>query len=331
LTPSNRPPIVPGLERGIRVARSDSLFLATMAAFGLAAVLLTGPLALAHPLEGWSPEARELIQGLVARKAAQATAGSPRPVAAIDCDNTLIDGDISFATLVTHAEARSGTGREDAGTVENRVATAYRTYDDLWESGRNVEACGYLAGLLEGMTLAEASALGRDALAKAEAMPRCVRSLAVPPGRPPLEMEQGIRLRKPMLALVDYLKAAGWEVFVVSASAEPVVAAVAARHGIDADHVLAVRTVVRDGRLTADVVPPVTWRQGKVDALRARIGRGTSLALGDAWTDFEMLVDAEAAVLIGRGKADLLAAARARGIVVQPRFEGADALPPCPQ
>lgn len=305
-------------------------------------------------LDGWSTEAQALFRGLVAAKAAGIAAGQPRPVAAFDCDNTLIDGDISYATLVLQArearyafpagsagpldaegarllaDVRAGHERKDARASEARVAAAYRGYHERWESGRNLEACGYLAALLEGMTPVEAGALGRDALAKAEAHPRCLLGLPSPPGHAPLAVEQGIRIRRPMRALVDLLQAAGWEVFVVSASARPVVEAVAARYGIPADHVLGVQTAERDGRLTGRVLPPVTWRQGKVDALLARTGRRPTLALGDAWTDFEMLASAEAAVLVDRGKADLRQAVRARGVVVQPRFEGPEAvLPPC--
>jgi len=297
----------------------------------LAAILLATPVAHASPLDGWSPEAQALFRSLVARKAAETAAGAPRPVAAFDCDNTLIDGDISNAMLSRLAEARSGKGRVDAREAEERVVQTYCRYDQLWESGHEIEACGYLAGLLEGMTPAEASALGRDALAEARGRPRCLRRLHVPAGHPPVEMEQGIRVRDPMRSLIDYLRGAGWEVFVVSASPQPVVEAAAALYGVPADHVLGVGTAMRDERLTSDVLAPVTWRQGKADALRARTGLRPTLALGDAWTDFEMLTDAEAAVLIDRGKADLVKAVRARGIVVQPRFEGPEALPPCPE
>jgi HAD superfamily phosphoserine phosphatase-like hydrolase len=206
---------------------------------------------------------------------------------------------------------------------------AYTGYHDLWKTAGKREACGYLARLLDGMTPAEATALGRDALARAESHPRCLWRL--PGGTPdhPVDLEMGVRIRPPMQALIDLLKAAGWEVFVVSASAKPLVEAVAARYGIDADHVLAVRTAVRDGRLTGEVLAPVTWRQGKVDALHARNGRPPALALGDSWTDFEMLSDAGVSVLIDRGQADLREAVRARGVLVQARFEGPDVHPDC--
>ena len=280
--------------------------------------LLTGSIANANPLEGWSGEAQQMIRNLVATKAAEVLAGAPRPVAAFDCDNTLIDGDISNATLVMRVGPAS-------------VAKAYRQYEELWESGRNIEACGYLAGLMGGMTFAEASALGRDALAKAEAQPRCMRHLPTGQGQGQIEMEQGIRIRKPMVSLVAYLQAAGWEVYVVSASAQPVVEAVAARYGVLADHVLGVRTALQNGRLTGEVLAPVTWRKGKVDALRTRTGRRPALALGDAWTDFEMLIDAEAAIIIDRGNASLRDAIRSRGGIIQPRFEGPEVITQCPQ
>jgi phosphoserine phosphatase len=324
------------------------------APLALLSALLALPVAAADdPLAGWSPEVRSLLREVVAKKAAQTRAGAPRPVAAFDCDNTLIDGDISFNTMVFQAgkaryafpagqsgpldaegarllaEARAGKGGGEAA-AEARIAAAYRGYHVLWESAGKQEACGYLARMLEGMTFDEAVAMGRDAMAAAEASPRCVRRIPGLPGQPPVTIEQGLRIRKPMEGVIAFLREAGWEIYVVSASALPLVTAVAARYGVDADHVLGVRTALKDGRLAAEVLPPVTWRQGKVDALKSRLGnRRPALAFGDSWTDFEMLTDAEHAVLVDRGKADLREALKAKGVLLQQGFEGPEGLPAC--
>jgi phosphoserine phosphatase len=113
-------------------------------------------------------------------------------------------------------------------------------------------------------------------------------------------------------------------VWVVSASPEPLVEAIAkARFDLPPERVLGVRSGVEDGRLTGSPEGLVPFRQGKVDVLRRAVGRRPVLAVGDAWTDLEMLLSAERAILVDRGNQPLKdALARSGTVVVQPLFEG---------
>jgi phosphoserine phosphatase len=75
--------------------------------------------------------------------------------------------------------------------------------------------------------------------------------------------------------------------------------------------------------MSDEVLAPITYRQGKVEAIKRSIGRRPLIVFGDAWTDFEMLTTASLGVLIDRGKADLLRAlAATESVIVQPRFPG---------
>ena len=95
------------------------------------------------------------------------------------------------------------------------------------------------------------------------------------------------------------------------------------RHGVPPEHVIGVRSQLRDGRLTGQPEGIVTFRQGKADAILRAVGRRPALAFGDSWTDFEMLTSAERGVLIDRANQPLKDALAGAGtVMVQPAFAG---------
>ncbi|MBP7125879.1 haloacid dehalogenase-like hydrolase [Myxococcota bacterium] len=278
------------------------------------------------------------------------------PVAVFDLDNTLIWGDISFAFLefqvrtgrygfdparaedLLPAEAREAFARMAAAADEaareaarqDAVYHVLRGYEELWASGCEVAACAYLVRLLRGLTPEQARQLGREALEFALEQPRCLRRHAPATGEwESIVEETGIRMRPDMGRMVRRLGNAGFEVFVVSASPKPAVEVVAERYGIAPDRVIAVTSEVAGGVLTDRVLEPVTYGPGKMAAIRQRIGRVPAVAFGDARTDFEMLVGAEAAVLVDRGDPILSGELRQRGVLIQPLFPGEGPLPAC--
>jgi phosphoserine phosphatase len=85
--------------------------------------------------------------------------------------------------------------------------------------------------------------------------------------------------------------------------------------------VLGVDLAVKSGCYQAELAGPMTYRQGKVDAIWERIGRLPDLAVGDTLTDLEMLLSAKDALLIGPRHTDLLPLAEEKGWAVQPIFE----------
>lgn len=299
--------------------------------------------------EGWAPG---VVAHVEAALSAPSCEGCAAPVAAFDFDNTLIFGDISYSTVAlqtrdlrfgvdpagprspfdeaTRALFRSYLAAKGAERDVLHRRLAYRVvagYEDLWNGGHEVEACHWLARLLTGFTPDEAGRLALDAFTHEEARPpgTHVYEPAGLPGKPLVE-QAGVRVREPMKRLLRHLEARGVEVWVVSASPEPLVRAVAAaKYGVPPEHVLGVRSVVRDGRLTGEPEGTVPYRKGKVDALLAAVHRRPILAFGDAFTDLELLLAAERGVLIDRGNQPLKdALARSGTVVVQPRFAGED-------
>lgn len=99
-------------------------------------------------------------------------------------------------------------------------------------------------------------------------------------------------------ALIQRLQAAGVEVWIVSASNQWIVEAGAPSLGVPLKRVVGVRLDVVKGLVTANIVPPMTFRQGKVDAIQKYINKTPVLVSGDSITDYEMLRIATALQLV---------------------------------
>jgi phosphoserine phosphatase len=106
---------------------------------------------------------------------------------------------------------------------------------------------------------------------------------------------------------------AGLQPFVVSASALPIVLAAAPLAGFSREYCRGIEVQVRAGKFTAEVIAPVTYGAGKIDAA-SRFGR-IALACGDSLTgDLPMLQAAPIAVVVAPASGSPLAdEARRRG------------------
>ncbi len=234
----------------------------------------------------WEPAVRS---HLLAAIDAQTT---PSPLAVFDWDNTCVAGDVGESTL-------QWLDRGDGG---DRMAH----YDALIDAhGKRV---GYawcaeaLAGRTEPALRALAWQVWRDGIAA------------------------GTIVERPEIRdLIAVLQRRGWAVWVVSASQETLVQVAAQRYGVPAHQVIGVRLATDgDGTLAPRLDGPLTFREGKVEAIDARIGRRPTLAVGDAETDLEMLAAATYGLWIDRGDAALRAHAEERGWWIQPVFEPRD-------
>lgn len=85
------------------------------------------------------------------------------------------------------------------------------------------------------------------------------------------------------------LERAGLEVWIVSGSHRWLIEAGARAVGVRQDRILPVATVVRDGVLTPEVLLPVTYGEGKAEAIRHHLGRVPDLAAGNTLADFYMM------------------------------------------
>lgn len=90
-------------------------------------------------------------------------------------------------------------------------------------------------------------------------------------------------------ALIQRLHAAGVDVWIVSASPQWLIEQGAPYLGVPANRVVGVRLAVANGLATPHIVPPMTFRQGKVEAIKQYIRKQPVYVSGDSITDFEML------------------------------------------
>jgi phosphoserine phosphatase len=88
---------------------------------------------------------------------------------------------------------------------------------------------------------------------------------------------------------VRRLQAAGVHCWVVSGTNQWLIRAGAEMFDIPPERVLAIANVVRDGRLTAELRRPFTFRKGKAAAIRAALPRPPEMAFGNTANDIAML------------------------------------------
>jgi phosphatidylglycerophosphatase C len=100
--------------------------------------------------------------------------------------------------------------------------------------------------------------------------------------------------------MIDLLRKAGVAVYLVSASTAVTIRRAAMRLGLDPALALAVEgRIDSQARYSGEVIAPVTTGQGKVEALKGRLGqRRLSLAVGNSLFDREMLELAQRAVVV---------------------------------
>lgn len=138
-----------------------------------------------------------------------------------------------------------------------------------------------------------------------------------------------IRIYEQIKDLVSNMQAAGLDVWVISASSQPAVEAIAARVGIGSDHVIGIRSFIdRQGKITAkfqgcgtysdDNYGMISYKQGKRCWLNKVVYKKTNpeaqmqdrsptlFAAGDSDGDIYFLKDAQYRLVINRNKPEIM-------------------------
>ncbi len=106
-----------------------------------------------------------------------------------------------------------------------------------------------------------------------------------------LPLARGLRVRNEMRELMYEFRAAGWQVFVITASPQWEIEAFAERYFIPSQNVIGMRRAIINGRVTAAFEPPCSWGDGKLDAYNLFITRERppNFCAGDSIGDWTLL------------------------------------------
>jgi HAD superfamily phosphoserine phosphatase-like hydrolase len=251
----------------------------------------------------------ERSSGDVAADVRAVCASDATAVVAFDGDGTLWGGDVGedlFHHVLEHVDIldpvdRAARALALAHDVKPRD-TAKATLQAMYQAYRadafpEPEICELMAWCLAGYSRSRAEAIARAVHAPAEM--------------------QG-RIRPEMRAVLDAMRAANIETFVVSASPALIVEPVAQSLGWDPSHVVALEARWKGDVMQPEAVRPITYDHGKVTNLRARIGARTlAAAFGDSGFDVPLLESARVRVAV-RPQPALLARAPEGMVVLQP-------------
>lgn len=136
------------------------------------------------------------------------------------------------------------------------------------------------------------------------------------------DRDSGVFPQVEMKDLIAYLYHHDWTVYIVTASPEPGIAAIAHTFPVEESKVIGMRQELgENGKFTHRLIEPYTYGEGKVKAIEERVGLYPDLAFGDSFNDFPMLCRAkQMAVAINRDNPEFAAACAAKGIYIQPYF-----------
>ncbi|XDD55257.1 HAD family hydrolase [Leptospira sp. WS4.C2] len=136
------------------------------------------------------------------------------------------------------------------------------------------------------------------------------------------DRDSGVFPQVEMKDLIAYLYHHDWTVYIVTASPEPGIAAIAHLFPVEESKVIGMRQELgENGKFTHRLIEPYTYGEGKVKAIEERVGLYPDLAFGDSFNDFPMLCRAkQMAVAINRDNPEFASACAAKGIYIQPYF-----------
>ncbi len=107
--------------------------------------------------------------------------------------------------------------------------------------------------------------------------------------------------------LLGFLRENGWEIWIVTASPEPAIRAVAHHFQISEANVFGMKLDYdSEGRGTEQISEPYTYGEGKVKRFHSETGHYPDLSFGDSINDFPLLQNSKSGVFFDRGNEETL-------------------------
>jgi len=223
--------------------------------------------------------------------------------AVFDFDNTCIANDITEATL--HYMARNNLFRdknlmeinfEDAGS-EIYSKAVFNNYYNLLKENKVKEAYEFISKILSGFHINEIKSLVGEVI-NFEGEDITTDKLF---GR---KVAKGIKPRKEVINLINYLKSNNVEIWIITTSIEVLVKEAMKNFNIKAN-VIGVRNSIFDGKFTAQLKKPLSMFEGKVECIKKYINpeKKPLLGAGDSINDLSMLKYSKIKVVVDRKNA----------------------------
>ena len=300
----------------------------------------------------WRPEIHAALLDIINAHGSSSPTYDPQrpPIAAFDCDETLICNDIGEAMMrymvarrrfhadrgfwqiipdrmgreAIQAAYNAIAGRTDAEVKDTAAFRRFRAgllgaYETLRANEGSEAAYVFAVRLLRGLSDRAVNEIVEEVIEYELGRPLASEDIQ---GGPPFQgmvVPTGIRFYREMQELIGALDAYGFHIYIVSASNAHVVRALARRVGIPPERVIGIELTSQGNGFGDRVVEPVPAGEGKREALLDIAGRSPVLAIGDSMTDFEMLENCDGlSIVIDRGDEEMVERALEMGWMVQP-------------
>ena len=211
-----------------------------------------------------------------------------KPIFAVfDFDNTCTVNDIGDATLAFMT-------RNNLFRNKNSLLSEFENYHKLYNAGQIKEAYEFMAKTLSRFSVDEISRITEkvikfegEEIGEVEMFGR--------------KIAKGLRPRKEIIELIDFLKNNGVDVWVVSASSEILVRQAMKHFNIEVN-LIGVRNVIVDGKITNELEKPLSIYEGKVECIKKFIDPNQKplIGVGDSINDLPMLEYCEIKIVVDR-------------------------------
>ncbi len=301
----------------------------------------------------WKPSIRIELIKLIERHGRHSDGFDPAdpPIAVFDFDHTCIHGDIGktfydwmirndnldysqkildifpngkgavVQTMINRLNKHPPDARAKSKIKQELLDTMHQIYWNLCDDPRFDKCFPWQVRFYAGWQPKQIADMAERVMRTALSLP-VQTDFPTPPNQNTRSSNQGgsIRIYNEIRTLITTMKQAGFQVWIVSAGPQWVVEGAARFFDVVPPFVIGMRTKIVQSRITTHIDPPPTYKQGKVAAIRRYIGKQPLLAVGDSWSDAEMLMHAEHGLLIDRGSPDLRQKAEESSWWIQPSF-----------
>ena len=307
--------------------------------------------------EGWSPQVARAIRKLIAEKGNASLSYNPKkpPIATLPWEGVIANNDadaLVFWRLVRRADFKFSNSFWDIVPIaygRQKIRAAYEQFSPLpktiWDTQptyhqylkyfvesyqdqcreTGFKSCRiYLSRLWFGFSPQEAAAYAHITLNQEKFQAPKKEMISEPPeDRSPAYIERGISVRRPLIELVESLHAAGFDIWILSANAEPTLQAALDWAGISYAHPAGIKLKLdKKGFFNGEIAQPLPFWGGEIETIIFHTGRVPALSLGFWKQDQEILSYGNGLKILIAGKnQSLIKTAKQKGWLIQPPFQ----------